>query len=257
MNESLQDKCNGCEAAGRQFMASRNPQIGTHTVREWSRRIARGSTILDLGCGHGVPISQVLIDEGFDVYRVNPSPKLIAAFRERFPTAHAECAAVEDSEFFWRAFDGVVAAGLMLLLPPNVQVTVIRKIGSSLNPAGKFLFTSPKEAATWRDILTGRESVSLGAERYLQIPHTEGLLLVDEQLDEGGNHYYLASKPDLRIHHKDKIGTMAAGDSYGSRRFPSRCKRWRAQDVSSKHPREKSKRLWRRECRSCWYICRS
>jgi hypothetical protein len=32
MNESLQDKSNGCEAAGRQFMASRNPQIGTHTV---------------------------------------------------------------------------------------------------------------------------------------------------------------------------------------------------------------------------------
>jgi 2-polyprenyl-3-methyl-5-hydroxy-6-metoxy-1,4-benzoquinol methylase len=210
MNESLQDKSNGYEAAARQFMASRNPQIGTHTGREWSRGIARGSTILDLGCGHGVPISQVLIDEGFDMYGVDASPTLIAAFRERFPNAHAECAAVEDSEFFWRAFDGVVAVGLMFLLPPNVQATVIRKIGSSLNPAGKFLFTSPKEAATWRDILTGRESVSLGAERYLQILHTEGLLLVDEQSDERGNHYYLASKPHLRIHHKGKIGTMAA-----------------------------------------------
>jgi 2-polyprenyl-3-methyl-5-hydroxy-6-metoxy-1,4-benzoquinol methylase len=210
MNESLQDKSNGYEAATRQFMASRNPQIGTHTVREWSRGIARGSTILDLGCGHGVPISQVLIDEAFDMYGVDASPTLIAAFRERFPNAHAECAAVEDSEFFWRAFDGVVAVGLMFLLPPDVQATVIRKIDSSLNPAGKFLFTSPKEAPTWRDILTGRESVSLGAERYLQILHTEGLLLVDEQSDEGGNHYYLASKPHLRIHHKDKIATMAA-----------------------------------------------
>jgi len=210
MNESLQDKSNGYEAAARQFMASRNPQIGTHTVRGWSRGIARGSTILDLGCGHGAPISQVLIDECFDVYGVDASPTLIAAFRERFPNAHAECAAVEDSEFFWRAFDGVVAVGLMFLLPPNVQATVIRKIGSSLSPAGKFLFTLPKEAATWRDILTGRESVSLGAERYLQILHTEGLLLVDEQSDEGGNHYYLTSKPHLRIHHKDKIGAMAA-----------------------------------------------
>jgi len=210
MNESLQDKSNGYEAAARQFMASRNPQIGTHTVREWSRGIARGSTILDLGCGHGVPISQVLIDEGFDVYGVDASPTLIAAFRERFSNAHAEYAAVEDSEFFWRAFDGVVAVGLMFLLPPNVQATVIRKIGSSLSPAGKFLFTWPKEAATWRDILTGRESVSLRAERYLQILHTEGLLLVDEQSDEGGNHYYLTSKPHLRIHHNDKDGTMAA-----------------------------------------------
>lgn len=85
MNESLQDESNGYEAAARQFMASRNPQIGTHTVREWSRGIARGSTILDLGCGHGMPISQVLIDEGFDMYGVDASPTLTAAFRERFP----------------------------------------------------------------------------------------------------------------------------------------------------------------------------
>jgi 2-polyprenyl-3-methyl-5-hydroxy-6-metoxy-1,4-benzoquinol methylase len=142
-----------------------------------------------------VPISQALIEEGFNVYGVDASAKLIAAFRKRYPHAQAECSAVEDSEFFGRTFDGGVAWGLMFLLPADVQSAVIGKVAGALNPAGKFLFTSPREPAVWRDALTGRESISLGAESYQQILRAEGLVLVGEQLDEGSNHYYLVSKP--------------------------------------------------------------
>jgi 2-polyprenyl-3-methyl-5-hydroxy-6-metoxy-1,4-benzoquinol methylase len=67
----------------------RNPRIGAATVREWSKALPRGSSILDLGCGHGVPISQVLIDDGFSLYGVDASAKMIAAFRGRFPHAEA------------------------------------------------------------------------------------------------------------------------------------------------------------------------
>ena len=188
------DNSNGYEKAAESFMSARNPWIGASTVREWSQTLAPGSSILDLGCGHGVPISQVLTEGGFIVYGVDASVTLIETFRKRFPSAYTECPAVEDSEFFRRTFDGVVAWGLMFLLPPDVQSAVIRKIARALNPSGRFLFTSPKEAATWRDALTGRESISLGAERYRQILHTENLVLLGEQSDEGDNHYYLASK---------------------------------------------------------------
>jgi hypothetical protein len=83
----------------------------------------------------------------------------------------------------------------MFLLPPDVQFLLIRKVARVLNTSGIFLFTSPKEAVTWQDALTGRESVSLGAERYHQLVHTEGLVLVGEMSDEGDNHYYLVRKP--------------------------------------------------------------
>ncbi|MGA2814374.1 MAG: class I SAM-dependent methyltransferase [Candidatus Acidiferrum sp.] len=189
------DKSNGYEAAASSFMSARNPRIGASTVREWSQALPPGSSILDLGCGHGVPVSQVLVEERFSVYGVDASPTLIGAFRKRFPDAHAECSAVEDSEFFRRAFEAVVAWGLMFLLPPDVQPSVIRKMARALRPNGKLLFTSPEEAVTWPDSLTGHDSVSLGAARYRQILDTEGLILDGEQSDEGDNHYYLVSKP--------------------------------------------------------------
>jgi hypothetical protein len=52
------DKSNGYEEVAERFMVSRNPRIGVSTVREWSRALACGSSVLDVGCGHGVPISQ-------------------------------------------------------------------------------------------------------------------------------------------------------------------------------------------------------
>jgi cyclopropane fatty-acyl-phospholipid synthase-like methyltransferase len=156
--------------------------------------LPRGCAILELGCGHGV-VSKVLVDEGFEMYGIDASVKMIEAFRQRFPDAHAECSAVEDSDFFRRTFDAVVAWGLMFLLPPDVQVTLIPKIGRALRPGGKLLFTAPTQECTWQDALTGRESFSLGDEHYRQLLVIEGLVLDGEESDEGDNHYYLVSKP--------------------------------------------------------------
>jgi 2-polyprenyl-3-methyl-5-hydroxy-6-metoxy-1,4-benzoquinol methylase len=193
-DKSNHDKSNGYEELAETFMKVRDTWIGLSTVRQWSQILPRGCAILELGCGHGV-VSQVLIDEGFEVYGIDASAKMIEAFRKRFPDAHTKCSAVEDSEFFGRTFHGVVAVGLMFLLAPDEQVAVIPKIARALNPGGKFLFTAPTQKWTWQDILTGRESFSLGDERYRQLLHAAGLVLDGEATDEGGNHYYLVSQP--------------------------------------------------------------
>jgi 2-polyprenyl-3-methyl-5-hydroxy-6-metoxy-1,4-benzoquinol methylase len=190
-----EDKSNGYEEIAERFIRGRNPGIGAATVQEWTKTLSPGSSILDLGCGHGVPISQVLSEFGFALYAVDASAKMITAFRERFPNTPAECSSVEDSEFFRRTFDGVVAWGLMFLLATDVQSIVIRKVAKALNRGGKFLFTSPQEAVTWSDAITGRKSISLGADVYQQILRAEGLLLIGEESDEGDNHYYFTAKP--------------------------------------------------------------
>ena len=189
------DKSNGYEEIAKLFMSERDSLTGVATVRQWSRALPPGSSILDLGCGHGVPISQALIEDGFTIYGVDASATLIESFRKRFPNVHAECSAVEDSAFFGRTFDAVVAVGLMFLLQPDVQRLLIRKVKQALNSKGQFLFTSPKEKCVWQDILTRRESVSLGADCYREIFEAEGLVLVGELRDDGNNHYYSVRKP--------------------------------------------------------------
>ncbi|MEX2179552.1 MAG: class I SAM-dependent methyltransferase [Gemmatimonadaceae bacterium] len=164
--------------------------IGVAAVRLWARGLSPGGAILDLGCGSGVPIATALNNDGFAVYGIDASASLTASFRRRLPHAHVACEAVEDSRFFGRTFDGVIAVGLLFLLPPELQRHLIRKVGAALNPDGRFLFTSPAQVCAWTDVLTGRESHSLGAEEYKAALREAGLMLVGEYQDEGQNHYY-------------------------------------------------------------------
>ncbi|HVX67611.1 MAG TPA: class I SAM-dependent methyltransferase [Bryobacteraceae bacterium] len=192
------DKSHGYEEIASVFIAGRGRNqsgVGASVVAEWSRGLPGGAAVLDLGCGTGVPISQVLIERGFHVYGVDASAGMIAAFRARFPATPVECAAVEDSNFFGRTFDGVVAWGLFFLLEPEVQLSLIVKIARALQPAGRFLFTAPSQVCSWPDAMTGQTSISLGYEVYRSALESEGMSLTGTLRDEGENHYYLAMTP--------------------------------------------------------------
>lgn len=190
------DRSNGWEAAAQRFMAERSG-VGAATVRAWCRSLPKGASVLDLGCGSGVPIAQALVDEGCAVYGVDASATLVDAFRCRFPTAAVACEPVEDSGFFGRSYDGVVAIGLVFLLAPDVQRTVIGRAAAVLRPAGRLLFTAPVQVATWQDRSTGHASVSLGDQAYRRALAEAGLRVIGEYTDEGGNHYYDAARtPD-------------------------------------------------------------
>jgi 2-polyprenyl-3-methyl-5-hydroxy-6-metoxy-1,4-benzoquinol methylase len=189
------DKSNGYEEFAEHFMCARNVRIGSSTVREWSKSLPRGASVLDLGCGFGVPVSQALVEEGIQIYGVDASQKMIHAFHDTFPSAPAEHAAAEDSTFFNRTFEGVVAWGLIFLLPENIQRVVILKAANALGPGGKLLFTSPEQAVTWKDSITKCESRSLGAAVYEDVLRSVGLIITGNTVDEGENYYYFAVKP--------------------------------------------------------------
>ena len=191
-----EDLSHGYEAVSHDFIAHRTRSaIGAATVRQWAESLPPGGDVLDLGCGVGVPITRTLMDLGFRLYGVDASPSMVAEFRARFPDVPVECASVNDSPFFGRPFDGVVAWGLVFLLPPADQVDLIRKMSAVLKPGGRLLFTAPKQICTWQDNLTGKESVSLGSTDYRRLLEAERLVEIDEAEDEGENHYYFARKP--------------------------------------------------------------
>lgn len=185
------DASNGWEAVAPVFMGARS-RIGVETVRTWAQSLPPGAVVLDLGCGTGVPISEALMADGCVVYGVDASPTLVAAFHRRFPDTPVACEPAEGSAFFDRTFNAVVAIGLMFLLPPSTQQALIRRVALALGSGGRFLFTAPEQICTWADELTGRMSISLGADTYRRALDAAGFDTADTRVDEGGNYYFAA-----------------------------------------------------------------
>ena len=188
---------NGYERIASEFLAGRGGAasgIGVEAVRAWARALPPHATVLDLGCGSGLPLTNVLVDEGLTVCGVDASPTLVAAFRRHLPGVAVACESVEDSAFFHRSFDAVLAWGLWFLLPAAAQLGLLQRVAAVLQPGGRLLFTAPAEACTWLDAMTGEESRSLGADLYRRSLSAWGVSVLREYDDEGENHYYDAVK---------------------------------------------------------------
>jgi SAM-dependent methyltransferase len=192
------DQSNGYEGVAAEFLAGRgrapSTAIGASAVRDWARTLPRGAAVLDLGCGSGLPITKVLVSEGLNVYGIDASPSFVEAFQHNLPGVPVACESVDESLFFNRMFDGVVAWGLIFLLQPQAQRRLIPRIADILVPGGRLLFTSCVDPLVWNDAMTGLESRSLGGAEYRTLLSAVALRVTNEYEDEGQNHYFDAAK---------------------------------------------------------------
>jgi len=191
------DRSRGYDAIASEFSKVRGQNcegIGASSVRHWAGTLKQGSSVLDLGCGTGIPISKVLIDAGMTVYGVDASAAMVKEFQQNFPKVSVACEAVEDSPFFDLQFDAIIAWGLMFLLPEDVQEKVILKAAGALHAGGKFLFTAPHQKTEWQDVMTKEISRSPGIARYKKLLAASGFSYTETFEDKSGNHYFNSTK---------------------------------------------------------------
>jgi hypothetical protein len=68
------DQSNGYEGVSVEFLAgrgssSRSSGIGVKEVRNWAKTLPHGSSVIDLGCGPGFPLTAILVEEGLQGFR--------------------------------------------------------------------------------------------------------------------------------------------------------------------------------------------
>lgn len=61
------DRSEGWDSVAARFVAVRSTS-GASLVRSWARaHVPKSGSVLDIGCGSGVPITEALVLEGFEV----------------------------------------------------------------------------------------------------------------------------------------------------------------------------------------------
>ena len=124
-------------------------RVGTdHPELEWLlTRLHDGASVLDIGCGAGVPITQLLAKR-FVVTGVDISKEMIRLARANVPRARFVQSDITSVEFDDSTFDAVVAFFSLFHIPREDQPHLFRRIRNWLKPGGYLMCTLSLESET-------------------------------------------------------------------------------------------------------------
>jgi SAM-dependent methyltransferase len=180
------------------YASERVDQTGVPEATALAASIPRGSLVLDVGCGNGIPITRALLRHGHGVIGLDSSSAMLAQFKRNCPEAFAVRGIIESCPFPDEVFDAAVAWGVMFHLNPEDAIRAIARISRSLKRGAPFLFTSgdvdgiEAKEGTMNGVTFRYFSYSANSYRCILSDHS--FTLVDVHADSGNNTYYLAKK---------------------------------------------------------------
>lgn len=147
--------------------------------------LGKGSSILDLGCGTGMPMMGYLLSQGMQVTGVDASHRMLEIAKNNLPFAD-----------FWQAdmrelslgekFDAIIAWHSFFHLPSDDQPAMFDVFKKHLNPGGILMFTSGKELGeAWG--MNGGENLfhaSLDKDQYQSLLETRGFHVLGYKEDD-------------------------------------------------------------------------
>lgn len=173
--------------------------------------LTEDSHILDLGCGCGVPVSQMLAAR-CRVTGVDISAVQIELARKSVPEVHFICEDISELKFEPESFDAIVAFYSIIHLPLNEHAPLLRRIATWLRPGGRFLCTlgSSDWTGTEQDWLEVPGATMYwshaDAPTYRQWLHAAEMQIVHEEftpepLGNGGHQFFHTKRTNKRHSH--------------------------------------------------------
>ncbi|TSC22623.1 class I SAM-dependent methyltransferase [Corallococcus sp. Z5C101001] len=179
------------------YASQRAGHMGVPEVTTLAASLPAGASVLDVGCGTGLPLTKVLLEHGCHVMGVDSSRELLARFQENFPHVPVIHAPIQSCDLQARTFDAAIAWGVLFHLTHEEQGHAIANIARALKPGAAFLFTSgdahgsidgePMNGVPFR-------YHSYSVDGYRDLLRAHGLTLEATHKDAGGNVYFLSLK---------------------------------------------------------------
>lgn len=131
------------------------------------RRLPANASVLDLGCGCGIPVAKTLAGNGHQVTGVDLSDVQINRARQLVPGATFLRADATQVAFPNAKFDAVICLYALIHMPIPVQPKLLHRIATWLKPGGLLL------ATTGADEWTGTDDHWLGGTTTMWWSHAD------------------------------------------------------------------------------------
>jgi SAM-dependent methyltransferase len=124
-----------------------NSSVRQFWLDELIARLSAGASVLDLGCGAGLPVARDLWRRGFAFTGIDGSNRQIELARRNVPGAAFIRADMTSAEFASASFDAVTAFYSITHVPRNRHLDLFLRIADWLRPNGLLLASLGAEAA--------------------------------------------------------------------------------------------------------------
>ena len=129
------------EGVVKDYLSARGRLRSEKYIRALLKRLKPNSMILDLGCGVGEPIDNVLVAEGHSVLGIDISEEMINEARKRVVGASYQIGGIEELKSNEHEVDAVVCMYALFHISRSLHLSTLKKYASYLKKGGLLLIT--------------------------------------------------------------------------------------------------------------------
>lgn len=173
-------------------------------IETFAKELARGSRVLDLGCGGGAPVACLLVEHGMHVTGVDASPEMITLARHRMPGQEWVVADMRHLELH-RRFDGILAWDSYFHLAHEAQRAMFAVFDAHAEDDAILLFNTGPEHGEGTSMYTFKDEplyhASLSTPEYRALLDGCGFEVICHAVNDvrsGGRTVWLCRRKRLR-----------------------------------------------------------
>ena len=111
-------------------------------IEEFIEYLPSGGTILDVGCGGGIPVLKILRERGFNAKGIDFSHGMLELARKNVPDAELILGDITKAEFDTESLDGIVSTYAMIHIHRSLHSALYRKMFRWLKHSGVMLVST-------------------------------------------------------------------------------------------------------------------
>jgi ubiquinone/menaquinone biosynthesis C-methylase UbiE len=144
MTDKLRDKTFDMVEAGYDRLAElyikeREKFDNWNEIRKFCSLLSPGAKVLDAGCGTGIPISEHLVQSGYDVVGVDLSSRMVSVAQKNVPKGRFRHQNMTEMEFASGSFDGLISCYAIFHIPREKHAALFRSFYDILKSPGVML----------------------------------------------------------------------------------------------------------------------
>ncbi len=118
----------------KKYYKGRNKYKNNALLKKFSEKLQKGASVIDLGCGAGIPVAKFLIRKGYKVTGIDFSKDMLALAKKKVPKAKFIEMDITKMKFKPDSFDSAISFYAMIHIPRQKHVGIYKKLHKILKP---------------------------------------------------------------------------------------------------------------------------